>query len=194
MDTLLQDIRHSIATANLANLLLARGAARQRELAVRAAIGAGRGRLIRQLVTESVALSVIGGGLGLAAAYWILGVFAASALALAIVGIYGVLAYTVSRRSREIGLRMALGADGGRIRNLVVRQGALLVGVGVAFGLAGAFVTTGALESLLFGVTTLDVPTLIAVPLLLITVATVACYLPARRATRVDPMIALRYE
>ena len=124
----------------------------------------------------------------------VLGVFAASALALAMVGIYGILAYTVSRRSREIGLRMALGADGGRIRNLVVRQGARLVGVGVAFGLAGALVTTRALESLLFGVTTLDLPTLIAVPVLLVTVALVACYLPARRATRVDPMDALRYE
>ena len=124
----------------------------------------------------------------------VLGVFAAGALALAMVGIYGVLAYTVSRRSREIGLRMALGADGGRIRNLVVRQGALLVGVGVAFGLAGALVTTRALESLLFGVTTLDLPTLIAVPVVLVTVAIVACYLPVRRATRVNPMDALRYE
>ena len=124
----------------------------------------------------------------------VLGVFAAGALALAMVGIYGVLAYTVSRRSREIGLRMALGADGGRIRNLVVRQGALLVSVGVAFGLAGALVTTRALESLLFGVTTLDLPTLIAVPVVLVTVAIVACYLPVRRATRVNPMDALRYE
>ncbi len=124
----------------------------------------------------------------------VLGVFAAGALALAMVGIYGVLAYTVSRRSREIGLRMALGADGGRIRNLVIRQGALLVGVGVAFGLAGALVTTRALESLLFGVTTLDLPTLIAVPVVLVTVAIVACYLPVRRATRVNPMDALRYE
>ena len=124
----------------------------------------------------------------------VLGVFAASALALAMLGIYGVLAYTVSRRSREIGLRMALGADCRGIRNMVVRQGALLVGVGVALGLAGALVTTRALESLLFGVTTLDLPTLIAVPVMLVTVALAACYLPARRATRVDPMDALRYE
>ena len=124
----------------------------------------------------------------------VLGIFAASALALAMVGIYGVIAYTVSRRSREIGLRMALGAAGGRIRNLVVRQAALLVGVGVALGLAGSFVTTRALESLLFGVTTLDLPTLVAVPVLLIAVAVAACYLPAHRATRVEPMDALRYE
>ena len=124
----------------------------------------------------------------------VLGVFAAGALALAMVGIYGVLAYTVSRRSREIGLRMALGADRSGIRNMVVRQGALLVGVGVALGLAGALVTTRALESLLFGITTLDLPTLIGVPALLIMVALAACYLPARRATRVEPMDALRYE
>ena len=124
----------------------------------------------------------------------VLGVFAASALALAMVGIYGVLAYTVSQRSREIGLRIALGADSGRIRNLVVRQGALLVGMGVALGLAGALVTTRALQSLLFGVTPLDVPTLIAVPVLLIMVAIAACYLPARRASRVAPMDALRCE
>ena len=124
----------------------------------------------------------------------VLGLFATSALALAMVGIYGVVAYTVSRRSHEIGLRMALVADRSGIRNMVFRQGAPLVGVGVAVGLAGALVTTRALERLLFGVTTLDVPTLIAVPVLLITVALAACYLPARRAARVDPMIALRYE
>ena len=124
----------------------------------------------------------------------VLGVFAASALALAMVGVYGVLAYNVSRRGREIGLRMALGADDGRIRDLVIRQGVLLVGVGVAVGLAGALVTARVLESLLFGVTTFDLPTLIVVPVLLVMVAIAACYLPASRATRVDPMDALRYE
>ena len=124
----------------------------------------------------------------------VLGVFAAGALALAMLGIYGVLAYTVSRRSREIGLRMALGADRRGIRNMVVRQGALLVGVGVALGLVGALGTTRALESLLFGITTFDLPTLVAVPVLLVMAALAACYLPARRATRVEPMDALRYE
>ena len=124
----------------------------------------------------------------------VFGVFAASALALAMAGVYGVLAYNVSRHGREIGLRMALGADDGHIRDLVIRQGALLVGLGVAVGLAGALVTTQALESLLFDVTTLDLPMLIVVPVSLVMVAIAACYLPARRATRVDPMAALRYE
>jgi putative ABC transport system permease protein len=124
----------------------------------------------------------------------VLGAFAVAALVLAMVGIYGVLSYTVSRRGREIGLRMALGADASGIRHLVVRQGALLIGVGVAFGLAGAIATSRFFESMLFGVTALDVPTLIFVPLLLVVVALVACYLPARRATRIDPMVALRAE
>ena len=124
----------------------------------------------------------------------VLGAFAVGALALALIGIYGVLAYTVSRRGREIGLRMALGSDRGGIRDLVVRQGATLVGSGVALGLAGAVVVGRLLESLLFGVTPFDPVTLIVVPALFIVVALVACYLPARRATRIDPMMALRSE
>lgn len=124
----------------------------------------------------------------------VLGAFAVGALALAVIGIYGVLSYTVSRRGREIGLRMALGADAGGIRNLIVQQGAALIGVGVVLGLAGAVATTRVLDSMLFGVSVLDLPTLILVPVVLITVALVACYLPARRATRFDPMLALRTE
>jgi putative ABC transport system permease protein len=124
----------------------------------------------------------------------VLGAFAVGALALALIGIYGVLAYTVSRRGREIGLRMALGADTEGIRDLVVRQGATLVGVGVALGLAGAVAGGRLLESLLFGVTPFDPVTLIVVPVFFIVVAFVACYLPARRATRIDPMLALRAE
>ena len=124
----------------------------------------------------------------------VLGLFAVSALALAVIGIYGVLAYTVSRRSREIGLRMALGADGRSIRALVVRQGTLLVGLGVAIGLAGALATTRGLESLLFGIATTDLTTFFVVPVVLIAVALAACYVPARRATLVDPMDSLRHE
>ncbi len=125
---------------------------------------------------------------------WVLGAFAIGALALALIGIYGVLSYAVSRRGREIGLRMALGADVGGIRNLVVRQGLTLVGIGVAIGLAGALSAGRLLESLLFGVTPLDPVTLTLVPTVLTLAALVACYLPARRATRLDPMLALKTE
>ena len=124
----------------------------------------------------------------------VLGGFAVGALALALIGIYGVLSYTVSRRGREIGLRMALGADTGGIRDLVVRQGLTLVGIGMAVGLVGAVAGGRLLESLLFGVSPLDPVTLTLVPALLVIVALVACYLPARRATRIDPMLALRTE
>ena len=124
----------------------------------------------------------------------VLGLFAVSALALAVSGIYGVLAYTVSRRSREIGLRMALGADRGSIRALVVRQGTLLVGLGVAIGLAGALATTRGLESLLFGIAAIDLSTFVVVPVVLIVVALAACYVPAHRAMRVDPMDSLRHD
>lgn len=124
----------------------------------------------------------------------VLGAFALGALALAVIGIYGVLSYTVSRRGRELGLRMALGAEVGGIRDLVVRQGLTLVGVGVAIGLAGALVGGRLLESLLFGVTPFDPVTLTLVPTILVAAALVACYLPARRATRIDPMVALRAE
>ena len=124
----------------------------------------------------------------------VLGVFAASALALALVGIYGVLSYAVSRPRREIGLRMALGADTARVRALVVSQGAWLVAIGIALGLAGALVTLPVLESLLFGVTTGELSTYVSVPAVVFLVALAACYLPALRATRVDPIGALRDE
>ena len=124
----------------------------------------------------------------------LLGLFASLALTLAGVGIYGMLSYLVSQRSTEIGVRMALGARQSSILTLVLRQGAWLTGIGLVIGLGGAYAVTGLLTSLLFGVTATDPITFAIVPLILMTVALLACYIPARRATRVDPMVALRYE
>jgi putative ABC transport system permease protein len=124
----------------------------------------------------------------------LLGVFAALALLMAMVGIYGVMAYSVSARGREIGIRMALGADVGAVRNLVLGEGMRWTATGVALGLAGAVGLAGVLSSLLYGVSPRDPGTLIGVTLLLVAVAMLACYVPARRAMNVDPMKTLRTE
>jgi predicted permease len=123
-----------------------------------------------------------------------LGIAGAMALVLGIIGIYGVISYTVSQRQREIGIRLALGAQGGDVLQMVLRQGAKMALAGVAIGIGAALGLTPLMTSLLFGVTAHDPRTFAAVAGLLIFVALLACYIPARRVTLVDPMVALRYE
>ena len=139
-----------------------------------------------QIVADSIALRRL--------ALLLLSVFAVVAVLLSAVGIYGVMAYSVAQRTHEIGIRMALGAETRDVLRLVLRQGLVLTGVGIGLGWLAALGLTRLMQSLLYGVSPTDLLTFGSVALLLVGVALAACYLPARRAAKVDPMVALRYE
>ena len=143
-------------------------------------------KTMQQLVTESVAQRRF--------TMLLLGLFAVIAMFLSMVGIYGVMSYTVSQRIQEIGIRVALGAQGRDVLKLILGHGMMLALMGVGLGLGGAIVTTRIISSLLYGVTATDPLTFASVAIALTGAAFIACYIPARRATRVDPMVALRYE
>jgi len=124
----------------------------------------------------------------------LVGLFAMIALLLAAAGIFGVMSYSVTQRTQEIGIRLALGAQRYDVLRLIISQGMRFVGVGVVLGLIGVFASTRLLQSLLFGIGATDLRTIIAVSIILSVVAFLACLLPARRATLVDPMVALKAE
>ncbi|HEX5081123.1 MAG TPA: ABC transporter permease [Blastocatellia bacterium] len=208
-----------IACANVASMLLARATTRKKEIAVRLALGAGRLRLIRQFrvagnpkriipavreaaqmvepglpiynvktLDEQVNASIVQerliGSLS--------GFFGLLALALMAIGLYGLMAYSVAQRTHEMGIRMALGARARDVLKMIVRQGMMLALIGVAAGLLLALALTRWMQNLLFGVNPGDPLTLVCVAVLLALVALLACWIPARRATKVDPLVALR--
>jgi putative ABC transport system permease protein len=173
-------LRSPLEPAALAN------AVRQQIQAVDGELPIARASTMQQLVTESVSGQTFNAAL--------IGTFALLALALASMGMYGVMAYHVAARTREIGVRMALGSQAGAIIRLIVGQGLKLTLSGIALGLIGALALTRFLKGLLFGVGVTDPLTFASVAIVLLGAALLACWIPARRATKVDPLIALRCE
>ena len=171
------------AESNPANLT---AAVRNQVLAVDSGQPVSNVKTLEQHISDSVAQPRL--------TTMLLGIFAALALILASVGVYGVISYSVAGRTREIGIRMALGAGRRDVLRLVISQGMALAAAGIALGLGGAILLTRFMDSLLYGVSATDPATFALIALLLAGVALVACFIPARRATKVDPMVALRYE
>jgi putative ABC transport system permease protein len=161
-------------------------AARQQILAVDASQPVYEIRTMDEIKSESIASERLN--------LTLLSIFAGVALILALVGVYGVMSYAVTQRTHEIGIRMALGAQTGNVMRMVIANGMKMAAIGVVLGLGGAFAVTRVMQNLLFGVSATDLLTFVSVPLILTGVALVACFVPALRATKVDPMIALRYE
>jgi predicted permease len=143
-------------------------------------------KTLDQRVAESVAVS--------RSLMFLFAIFAILALVLASVGIYGIVSYSVGQRTHEIGIRMALGAPRGHVLKLILRNGVALAITGITIGIGGALVLTRFLKTLLFGIAPTDSSTFVVVSIALFVVAVAACVIPARRATKVDPLIALRYE
>jgi predicted permease len=183
------DYRRSLGLALFADAAVMPGlqeAAKRAIATVSSSSPIAQSRTMRELVDASLARASF--------ALVMLGIAGGVALLLGAIGIYGVISYAVSQRTREIGVRMALGADRGSVSGMVVRQGMTLAGIGVGLGLLGAFALTRLMASLLFGVDPVDVPTFAVVSVGLVAVALAASWLPASRATRVDPAVALRKE
>ncbi len=202
-----------IACANVANLFMVRAERRQPDLAVQRALGASRGRLILSQLAEAAVVAGLAGMLAVALARAgvplllaaapaniprlaevAIGIASLLALILGVVGLYGVLSYAVAERTREIGVRMALGAAARRVQLMIVRQGARVLAAGIVLGVAIALMATKALGTLLYGVEAFDVTTYLGVSALMVLVGLAASYLPARRASSVDPMVSLRTE
>jgi putative ABC transport system permease protein len=173
-------VRGAVAPSALAS------AVRGTILNVDSGVPIGRLRPMGEIVSESVGPRRFQMGLAL--------LFAVFALLLAALGIYGVVGYSVARRRQELGIRMALGAQGADLRNLVLLEGMSPVLLGWAAGVLAALAAGGVIRSLLFGVTAQDPLTIASVTLVVLVTAALACYIPARRATKADPMVALRYE